>query len=263
MNNILFFLVIILFQLQNIDASTIKINDINNALNKSEISKLTMIMNKEINFHKQHMTLPHKITYNLRICNKAQLKKYKKLQSNLYLGIFNYATNEAIIKKGSHFFRTTVHESNHYIMRLGFKNPPNWIDEGLAEYFETAYISNGDVFVRIHADNRKRLQNWYKNGEIPPLASVLSWSSVFWRHLDSKASRDFKSRKIAWGLIYFLMNSKENRQSLHKIIKVLKNNHNKNIVMIIQSNYIGGFSKFQKDFFSFLQKMPNKQKLLF
>jgi len=254
---------VLFFLLYHLQASQIIVNDINHALSKTEKNKLIKIMNKEIHFHKKHMYLPHQITYNLRLCNTEQLKKYKKLRSNLYGGIYSSKNNEAVIKKGSHFLRTTIHESNHYIIRLGFKHPPSWIDEGLAEYFETTYLSHGKVYVKVHPEDKKRLINWYKRGEIPPLASVLSWSRVFWNHLDSNTNRDFKSRKIAWGLIYFLMNTKEHRKALHNIIKALKKSNHENIVMVIQRNYKGGFSKFQKDFFSFLQKMPNRQRLDF
>jgi hypothetical protein len=248
-------LLIILFQLQNIHAASIKINDINHALTKKETSILKTILNIEANFYNKFAHLPASATYNIRIAGKQQLKQYRILQSNSVSGIYSVAKKEAIIKKGRHMFRTMIHESNHFLISLRLKNIPTWVNEGLAEYFETTYISHNQAYAKVHHNDQKKLQQWHKTGQTPALASVLLWKGRSWYYLD------YKSRKFSWGLIYFLMSTENGKQLLSKIIRETKKHRNKSSIMIIQANYKGGFEAFQKDFYAFLYRMPSKHKI--
>jgi len=256
---------IYLFFYVYLNASQININDINHVLSKEQTKLLTQIIQKEVSFHKKHMRLPPSITYNLRICKNNRSKtcqQYPSLRSNMFVGLYVYKKHEAIIKQSNSMFLTIIHESNHMLIHVGKSTHiPSWINEGLSEYYETATMINGTLFATIQRQSLHKLKKWHRNDQLPPMASILAWKRNYWKSVDQDRNRDYKSRTISWGLVYFLMSSNHGKNLLHTIIKVLRKKKHENIVMIIQKHYHGGFSAFQKDFYTFLDHMPSKQKL--
>lgn len=111
-----------------------------------------------------------------------------------------------------HPYRTLLHEGTHQFIHLGagYREPgrqpaapprlalPWWLNEGLASYFEAAFITP-DLFQPGHPDTKRleELQTALRSGKVPSLGSILAK-----RYGEPFSSLDYA---IAWGLVYALM----------------------------------------------------------
>ena len=111
-----------------------------------------------------------------------------------------------------HPYRTLLHEGTHQFIHLGagYREPgrpsaapprlavPLWLNEGLASYFEAAFITP-DLLQPGRPDPSRlaELQAALRRGKAPPLGKILGK-----RYGEPFASLDYA---IAWGLVYTLM----------------------------------------------------------
>jgi hypothetical protein len=111
-----------------------------------------------------------------------------------------------------HPYRTLLHEGTHQFIHLGAgyreagrppTTPPRlalplWLGEGLANYYEAAFITP-DLFQpgRPDPERLEELQTALRNGKVPPLGQILTR-----RYGEPFTSLDYA---VAWGLVYALM----------------------------------------------------------
>lgn len=111
-----------------------------------------------------------------------------------------------------HPYRTLLHEGTHQFIHLGagYREPgrppatppklslPLWLNEGLASYFEAAFVTPDLLQPGRPDPNRlEELQTALRNGKVPPLGQILA------KHYGEPfSSLDYA---IAWGLVYALM----------------------------------------------------------
>jgi len=109
-----------------------------------------------------------------------------------------------------HPYRTLLHEGTHQFIHLGagYREPgrpaptpprlaiPLWLNEGLASYFEAAFITP-DLLQSGRPDPARlnELQTALRRAKVPPLTTILAKREPF-------TSLDYA---IAWGLVYTLM----------------------------------------------------------
>lgn len=111
-----------------------------------------------------------------------------------------------------HPYRTLLHEGTHQFIHLGagYRAPgrppaavprltlPLWLSEGLASYYEAAYVTP-DLLQPGRPDPARlaQLQEALRRGRVPPLEKILAR-----RYGEPFASLDYA---VAWGLVYALM----------------------------------------------------------
>lgn len=111
-----------------------------------------------------------------------------------------------------HPYRTLLHEGTHQFIHLGagYREPgrqpaasprlalPLWLNEGLASYFEAAFITP-DLFQPGHPDSKRleELQIALHNGKVPAIGAILAK-----RYGEPFSSLDYA---VAWGLVYALL----------------------------------------------------------
>jgi hypothetical protein len=111
-----------------------------------------------------------------------------------------------------HPYRTLLHEGTHQFIHLGagYRVPgqptatpprltlPLWLNEGLASYYEAAYLTP-DLLQpgRPEAARLAELQRALQRGKAPPLSEILER-----RYGDSFTTLDYA---VAWGVVYALM----------------------------------------------------------
>jgi len=111
-----------------------------------------------------------------------------------------------------HPYRTLLHEGTHQFVHLGagYREPgrptavpprqtlPLWLNEGLASYFEAAFVTP-DLLQPGRPDPARlaELQDALRRGKGPPLTKLLDK-----RYGETFASLDYA---IAWGVVYALM----------------------------------------------------------
>ena len=111
-----------------------------------------------------------------------------------------------------HPYRTLLHEGTHQFIHLGagYRVPrqppatpprltlPLWLNEGLASYYETAFVTP-DLLQTGHPDPARlaELQEALRRGQVPALGRTFNK-----RYGEPFASLDYA---IAWGVVYALM----------------------------------------------------------
>jgi hypothetical protein len=85
------------------------------------------------------------------------------------------------------------HEYTHGVLHSCLRTVPLWLDEGLAEYFETAPVTSN----RIHVEHTQRLALALKNGWRPDLARLEKIEDV-----GQMGQADYQE---AWAWIHFLL----------------------------------------------------------
>ncbi len=102
---------------------------------------------------------------------------------------------------------TLYHEYTHYVLRNNLPYLPQWIDEGLAEYFETFTIERNKArFGHVHRGWSRHLQssNWM------PIEEVLEVTTRGEAYRDPVKTLDFRAQ--AWALVDFLFEREEGRR---------------------------------------------------
>ncbi len=241
----------------------VSIKDINKVLTREDTSILVAIIDKEFTFHKAHLDISQSLSLPIRIFeSEQQYKQYQKKISKTSKssnGFYSSSKKEMVINKNKHYLKIIVHEAQHFILRSKFENPPKWINEGLSEFYENAYINGSRIFVREQTRKRKRLEKWLQEKSLPDMSDFLALSNDDWKIRNTNS--EHRSSTISWGLIYFLMGTQEGRAVLSGTIEELNRETDKTVEMILDNFYEGGVDALERDFRLFIQRVPSEQEI--
>jgi hypothetical protein len=107
------------------------------------------------------------------------------------------------------------------------RNLPQWVNEGLAQYFEDARIEGERMEMgRINQKRARRLEMAFRQENLMPLGKILSLSMRDWQRIVQE-SRDASARMYAqaWSMVYFLVHGEGGKyrepfkQYLHLLAK--------------------------------------------
>lgn len=102
------------------------------------------------------------------------------------------------------------HECTHALLDASGVKIPQWLDEGLAEYFETTNENPLE-----HATHRVSVQSQVRFGQVPDLEQL--------ERMDSNSLMTAKDYRDAWSVTAFLLNSSlQSRQSLQVYLSDLQ-----------------------------------------
>lgn len=155
---------------------------------------------------------------NMRIVGDANrfAALYGRPETNDFtpIGFYRISNNEAFVLYTEPFIdnasETAFHELSHLITAQQLGPTPPWLNEGIAEHFETLRIRDDRTeFSR----NREHLQLLYRRGLVP-LEELVGLSRRDWTEED--APRRYAS---AWALIAFLQSSPEGDETLQAVIQ--------------------------------------------
>jgi hypothetical protein len=129
-------------------------------------------------------------------------------------GFYRIQTNEALVLYTSPYrenaLKTAFHEMSHLITAWHLGLTPPWLNEGIAEHFETMRVSWQGAEFADNAGHRALLRD---EGPLP-LATLLALSPRDWR--EQGPARQYAS---AWALIAFLLDSEAGRDTLQQLIR--------------------------------------------
>ena len=255
-------LVLVLF-LQNVAHGTsVSVKDLNSTLSKDDISKLITVIDKVVVFHSAHVSIPKVFEIPVRLFESE--REYKKYQEKISKtsrsrnGFYSSSKKEVVVNKNEYYFKTIIHEAQHFILRSGLKSPPKWINEGLSEFYETSYIYSDKVYVKEQSQKRKRLQQWLREKALLALSQFLVLSNNDWKKQNEKP--EFRCSTISWGLVYFLMSTPDGKNILSLVIKELREDSGRSLVLL-EEYYEGGVKTLERDFYEFINKMPSMQEI--
>jgi hypothetical protein len=252
-------------QVSVIQDAGITIEDLNGTLSASQEDDLKDMLRLQMLFHEQHTpwTAPLSVKVSLWESN-TDFKDYQRRiskNSTSPKGFYSRSRQELVVNKSqSAYLKTLAHEAQHMLVRRDGFRPPKWLNEGLSEYFEEmTQDSSGDVFVAAQPWRSKRLRQWLEAGELPPLSQFLNRSSAEWKVQDEKVP--YLSQTLSWGLVYFLMETPQGRNTLLETIKDLKQGqHDGDSARALNAHY--ALSQLEQDFYRFIPEIPAQQKYL-
>lgn len=148
---------------------------------------------------------------------------------------------------------TVFHEANHLILRHHIPWCPNWVNEGLSEYFGELNVFGENRRVYLHTGYNKWFKYWAKNGFPIELEKYLNLSYDRWmsfRKTDSTAAYG-----IGYSLVYFMMS----RSSTEKVLKELlwefkRRGKDANSIEVVNKCYPGGFEKFKRNWLRWIPR---------
>ena len=96
------------------------------------------------------------------------------------------------------------HECTHAVLDASGVKVPQWLDEGLAEYFETTNIS-----LLEHATHRASVRTQIRFGQVADLERF--------ERMDSNSTMTAKDYRDAWSVTAFLMNASEQSKNSFQV----------------------------------------------
>jgi hypothetical protein len=206
----------------NIQAQYLKINQIECSISKQEHAKIEKLLAYERMFINELFdtdeTTFAPVTINIYGKNKA----YRAVRDSYRVtkqsdGFYVPAINEAFLYKGSNMMEVCLHESSHSLFSANLKNAPRWLNEGLAEFFETFdFNENAELYASPQEGRLKSIRMGINLKERNRLQKYLEMnSSAFY-----KESAD-DNYNTSYSLIYFFIKT-QNIEALKKIIKLIK-----------------------------------------
>lgn len=198
------------------------IKPINCNISESEHKKIEKLLNYERMFFNEifatEINIDVPITIN--IFGKAKDFKALKLQSHAPKsadGFYSSVLNQAFLYKNSDFISICLHEASHCLMESNFKRPPRWLNEGLAEFFETFDIdNNGDLYSSPQEGRLNSIKSGIALKDSTRLKTFfkLNGSDFYTEGITDNYS-------TAYSIIYFFIKSR-NSEALKNIIRLIK-----------------------------------------
>ena len=167
------------------------------------------------------------------------------------VGVWNHGSQEEVL-------RTILHESSHVVMAQVSPYAPSWLQEGMAEYFETLSKENGKYVVRPIPESAARIQYWQESKQLISLRSYLSIPEAKWRTMAHNANP--MPYTVAWATAYFMLSSETGKNTLRRVLHDMEKSRRWPSVDDLESRYPGGLTRMDYEFFKWTQsEMPAHQ----
>ncbi len=191
-----------------------------------------------------------KVTVDLKIFNnindyRRYSTRFSKTLGRRTNGFYIMRLNQAVVYKRNDFLagQVALHESTHVINAGIFGYIPRWLNEGIAEYTENM-TQTGQV-AEIHPNT-----SWSKHFRVNTKRMVRFDELLSAKRSDWNSSKRLSYYATSWSLIYFLMNSEEDRQWLGKLLTEKASQRCEKIIthQYIDDLYQGGIANLQQRF---------------
>lgn len=220
MKTLLLLFIITLYGTAN--AQYLKINTINCKINNDEQLKIEKLLAYERMFFNELFNTDETISAPVIINVYGKNKDYRAVRDSYQVtkqsdGFYLPHINEAFIYKGSDFLPICLHEGSHSLFSSNFKNAPRWLNEGIAEFFETFdFNENGELYASPQEGRLKSIRSGIALKDSNRLQNYFNINSnAFYRE---SADDNYNT---AYSIIYFFIRSR-NSEALSTIIKLLK-----------------------------------------
>jgi len=166
-------------------------------------------------------------------------------------GFYSSQNNESVIwaiGNKQHISRVSLHESTHAIVAAMFSGAPIWLNEGLAEFFETMLITANTT--HTFAINHAHLK-LLRTSHLPALTPHFSQSRKQW-YQESNTSLNYA---IDWSITFYLMSSSNGRDFLRYMLDKLAVDYCQsfNTISFFNQHYKGGLIAFEQEWRNWLR----------
>lgn len=205
----------------------------------------------------------HPVKVNLMLA--GNLSAYNKLkaryasQVGASQGFYSSKHNLAAVwhREDSQAFRTAIHESVHVMNAGQFGGTPRWLNEGLAEYFESSeFLETVELNTRYESiinNNTRNKSNMIFVDDRAPLSMGLV--ELLTSEQDWQGQKQDALYQHSHNFVRFLFQHKNGKQLLRKLFEHLSAQRceNKNVDEILAS-YPGGLNQLNRDWLGWRQR---------
>ena len=179
-----------------------------------------------------------------------------------WIGVYLSGTNEILVSLEDDeeaFYRNVFHETSHLLLTDKVKNCPNWINEGLAEYFEYMDVEGNGVYVHPQTVKDNRTKNWHGKGAMPDLLASVSMTNKEWNFNDNLSDSD-EPRTLGWSVAYFLMSDTKGKVFIGRLLGYLSRYPNDPQASLRAMNeyYPGGSHKLMREWREWIAQKHEK-----
>ena len=136
------------------------------------------------------------------------------------------------------------HEASHMLLMNEVPWCPIWINEGLAVYFESFDLFNGNRCICLRENRMEWCKYWLKNGFPVEFEPFFAMDRESWKAFDDKNNN--AGYTIGYSIVYFLMTNTQTKSILKEILWDFKRNQYKaDSVATINQFYPGGIKKLE------------------
>jgi hypothetical protein len=264
---ILFFIAVQIFLIAaTADCAEVIINDINRALSSSEKAALINLVGKQIQFHRSHSRLKTPVVLNIRLFSSDNaFLAYRNKNDSWCMsdsGYFVNARREIVVNRTKKkYFENLLHESQHLLFLLTGTKEIKWLNEGLSDFFDRAYVENGTVFIKSDETWVAYVKKNHAANKLTPLRKLVTISDKDW---DAQfRANNYKYYAECWSLVFFLImdNQSRKRHDLVYILRDLKKGSKLSTIAAINRRYPGGISALERDWRKFIASSNFSQKI--
>jgi hypothetical protein len=158
-------------------------------------------------------------------------------------GFYSPSNRQCYIYQSGDYLNVTVHEVSHFLMHYhNYYGVPNWINEGMAEFFEGLYMNEKNaIYVDQQTGRLQKLKGYISSGELD-MARFLGPEMSSW---SNKQDIDLKYN-AAYGMVYFII--KTHPEYIKQILTSLKKGESSTTAL---ANCYGSFEFFVSRFKAF------------
>lgn len=212
--------------------------------------QIAQILEYEFQFYEKFLNIKRDVEIKVSIYGNEEV--YKTTQKMISTSTSNSAFysnkhNQILInyrpgRTEAKVLSVIAHESSHFILKSDGTKIPKWINEGMSEYFEQAYLKpNKSIDFNEPADFVAFIYDNFSKDKIN-IKQFIGWSDDKWKAVNKNKSFSYR---LSWGLVnYLFVNGKID--IVKRILKDLKENPN-NGQNIVNEAYSGGIDQLEKD----------------
>jgi len=165
-------------------------------------------------------------------------------------GFYDPVSRKAVVsgRDQSETHETALHESSHAVLMQSVETVPAFLNEGLAEYFETLELGASKAHVPIDSRRAGYLMRYLERGGGWPVSELIEMPHPSWRGLPEEAS--YVAYTQSWALVSFMMETDANRSRLHKVLDSVR--RGVAATDAFERHYRGGVEALERDWLAWL-----------
>lgn len=212
-------------------------------------NRLTTYVRKIFTIYKQALEIEYPQENEFRIVIYGTESAYRAYQrkaapvlenaAGFYNGENNQITTWGLPER--HLIPLITHEVSHAISASRGRYIPTWLNEGLAEYFESMEVSglSAEVPVKDYWVSTLRHRGWHRRA--PNLRNRLDVQHADWYAANGD---DNTSYALSWSVVYFLMDSENGRRTIRQLLALPHSPERPETTRLIQARWPGGMKAF-------------------
>lgn len=224
-------------------AQKFDINTIHCKLSEKDVAMLNQIGKFEAKFYNTIFNTTANDTLPIRINLYGKRDEYNAVQKDAMHttfidGFYSPGVNQVYLYKSDRFMEIMLHESSHNMLRNNLRNPPTWLNEGIATLFGNLVIQNDGIYFNRQTGYIKMVKDQMFKGTFN-LAAFFNYRQSDWYDKDA---REYLYA-VSYCLVYFFV--KDDIENLQNILTLMKQG-NKTPDAI--AKVFGSFDRFEKRF---------------